>query len=97
MATEEQIYKAETLAAHKAMKAYLETLNEELEKLQQTTIMEALGTSGHDHYALLYGERPGIIKFTVLYDESPVAIATALRAAQMRGDFSADHGIKFDR
>ncbi len=86
MATHEEFDAAETKAAHAAMAAYLETLGAELERLRAATIMDALGTTAHHHYALVTGSKMGIIRFAITYDESEAAKTLVLGMSHQRGD-----------
>jgi hypothetical protein len=86
MATPEQLAEAENKAAYVAMRAYLDTLESELGRIQEATIMGALGTTVHQHYALVIGSNKGIIRFAINYDESEAAKTLVLGLAHERGD-----------
>lgn len=58
------IERAETAAAYAAMRVYFEVLRAELGKLGERSVLEALGGTGHIHYALVDGDAPGLVRFT---------------------------------
>jgi hypothetical protein len=86
MATPRQLEQAENIAAHAAMKTFVDTLVAELQKLEQATVMDALGNTGHVHYAFVTGTQPGVIKFTVHFDNSEMAKTAVFNVAAKRGD-----------
>jgi hypothetical protein len=85
-ATRTPVEEVETKAAYAAMARYMEVLHEELGKLGATTVMQALGATTHVHHAVVVGSQPGIIEFSIKFDGSPGAAATArLMEARMEG------------
>lgn len=85
MDREEAFRNAETKAAHKAGEVFMETLRDELRKIGGvSTVMEALGTTEHIHYAIVLGEKKGVVRYTFLFDDSPATV-TAVEKFTQRG------------
>ena len=83
---QKRIDDAESIAAHRAGEVYLETLCAELGKLGGVaTVMGALGTTTHVHYALVDGEAKGVIRYTFQFHDSPAAVRAVIEAKAKRG------------
>lgn len=76
---------AESRAAHLAIEVFMETLHEELGELGARTVMEVLGRTEHVHYALVTGEVKGVIRFGIVFDDSPTAVSAVLSRMKKEG------------
>lgn len=79
------VERAETKAARRAMEVYVETLHQALAEAGESTVMEAIGTSRHEHLALVTGAAKGIIRATYVFDASPDAVKTVEEVERARG------------